>query len=932
MAVIQNPKYDNDYVTLGYLKSSMETNTTETDKKINEIPKNYNSPPVPPYYQNSLLLLNGQIYKCIKSRLVGSFNMSDWKIVIETNDLDEALKTIYDVNKLEYVDQEDGLIETFYQESDPSLNWETDLAKNLHASDLWTTDMVNCYQYEKKKTNPISFGWKKVSVPISLFDIVDGYRRIFTVKPDNYSKDDLWIDKKTKIAINSSEIYQENDWEERDDFIESSKIEQEEYHKIYLLPKITEINRQTKAEIKKAVDEIILSVSQTYTTKTEIEKYVDDIKTEVAEEYTTKKEFNAQISITSTQLNQIVEKTTTQGNEIDTLNQEYAKINMTSNQIVEQVANFTNDIEKIIKSSNGSNYIEISDAFEGNPIYFSFYGNIHYLYPGANIYPGANTFTRDSYLSIEYENSSTKMRLPYFDLNYTENVYDEFVIDGTKAYIIRRLNSDLQPLENEIIEELGNVSIPLKNGYNKLKMESFNLNYYIKYNVQNNYTNSFATKAEVTLSENKINAEVNTKVGNNEVIAKINLSTEKDASGSSALIQAEKIDAIGIMHFINNDKTTTINGDKISTGSIDADKIKANSISANQVTTDIITTATFKTQEINADKITGGTLDATKVNVTNLNASNITTGTISADRIDTSKINAITGTIGGWNILTNALTKQISNYTFEIRTDRPENEPSLLVWDTPNNRYNWYVRPDGYMYARSCEVDGVLHAGNGSTIGGLTMSNGILSSNRLGLDAVDGILRVFNSGGGSMILSNAARISATAGVGIYSNSNGNISAPSINLDLKACAGATAYLACMGTTSGTSEKSAVACENGILKFRSSGYCTYNGTSVFGSSSRASKKNIVDLTQEQKEEVYELLKNIPTKQYDYKKKYGKPFNYGFIIEDIEDTKLNDLLHITQADNKDIKMYSTEDLVRLELIVIQELMKKVEELKCQ
>lgn len=571
MAVIQNPKYDNDYVTLGYLKSSMETNNTETNKKINEIPKNYNSPPVPPYYQNSLLLLNGQIYKCIKSRLVGSFNMSDWKIVVETNDLDEALKTIYDVNKLEYVDQEDGLIETFYQESDPSLNWETDLAKNLHTSDLWTTDMVNCYQYEKKKTNPISFGWKKVSVPISLFDIVDGYRRIFTVKPDNYSKDDLWIDKKTKIAINSSEIYQENDWEERDDFIESSKIEQEEYHKIYLLPKITEINRQTKAEIKKAVDEIILSVSQTYTTKTEIEKYVDDIKTEVAEEYTTKEDFNAQMSITSTQLNQIVEKTTTQGNEIDTLNQEYAKINMTSNQIVEQVANFTNDIKKIIKSSNGSNYIEISDAFEGNPIYFSFYGNIHYLYPGSNIYPGANTFSRDSYLSIEYENSSTRMRLPYFDLNYTENLYDEFVIDGTKAYIIRRLNSDLQPLENEIIEELGNVSIPLKNGYNKLKMESFNLNYYIKYNVQNNYTNSFATKAELKITEDAIEGEVSKKADDKEIKGLIST-----IAGEIELEVEKKVDNSEYTHA----KIVAKINDDTSEALIDADKVN---ITANDV-------------------------------------------------------------------------------------------------------------------------------------------------------------------------------------------------------------------------------------------------------------------------------------------------------------------------------------------------------------
>ena len=69
----------------------------------------------------------------------------------------------------------------------------------------------------------------------------------------------------------------------------------------------------------------------------------------------------------------------------------------------------------------------------------------------------------------------------------------------------------------------------------------------------------------------------------------------------------------------------------------------------------------------------------------------------------------------------------------------------------------------------------------------------------------------------------------------------------------------------------------------------------------------------------------------KKYDYKKEYGKPFNYGFVIEDIENTKLKDLLHITQAENnKDIKMYSTEDLVRLQLIVIQELIKKVEALE--
>ena len=82
---------------------------------------------------------------------------------------------------------------------------------------------------------------------------------------------------------------------------------------------------------------------------------------------------------------------------------------------------------------------------------------------------------------------------------------------------------------------------------------------------------------------------------------------------------------------------------------------------------------------------------------------------------------------------------------------------------------------------------------------------------------------------------------------------------------------------------------------------------------------------------KDELYNLIKNIPLKEYDYKEPYGKKENYGFIIEDIENTKLNTLLHIVQnKNNKDMKNYSSEDLVRLELVIIQELMKKNEMLE--
>ena len=237
----------------------------------------------------------------------------------------------------------------------------------------------------------------------------------------------------------------------------------------------------------------------------------------------------------------------------------------------------------------------------------------------------------------------------------------------------------------------------------------------------------------------------------------------------------------------------------------------------------------------------------------------------------------------------------------------------------------------GTISASTIDLKGTVLTPTSSSIGGLNVESGIISNDRMGLDTVNGVVKVFNVNGGSMILSNAARLSATAGIGLTSNSTGVVPAPTTNLDLKACSGAEAYLGSMINADGTGERSGITCSNGVLSFRSTGYCTYNGTTVFGSSSKATKENIEDLSQEQKEEVYQLIKNIPTKQYDYKKEYGKPFNYGFIIEDIENTKLKELLHITQAENnKDIKMYSTEDLVRLQLIVIQELMRKVETLE--
>lgn len=509
---------------------------------------------------------------------------------------------------------------------------------------------------------------------------------------------------------------------------------------------------------------------------------------------------------------------------------------------VDTIEGQISDIADITTTAEGVGTLVMDNINESEPIYIKVYpklGDVTSLYPAEDLYPSDNLYPTDKTLRFHCtsEEYDVDYELPRDLYWLNSDVYDEFVLDYDKqeCYVLKRVgvleNGNKYELPNSIRENIEYPTIRLISGNYEISLVGQSTAYmYIRLMVQNLYTTQFATKVEmnskITQTKDEIDLEVSRKVGNDEVISKINQTPE------TITIQASKVNIGGVITAINNNTTTTINGDKITTGSITASKVAS----------DIITTDNFSAQNIDADKITAGTLSAANIN--------------------------LRGT---------------------------------------------YLSP---TY---------------SEIGGMSVSGGTISNSRMKMDTADGILSVFNSSGGSMILSNAARLSATSGIGLTSNSTGNVSAPSVNLDLKACSGADAYLGCMINANGTGERSGITCSNGVLSFRSTGYCTYNGSAVFGSSSRATKENIKDLTKKQKEEVYNLLKNIPTKQYDYKKEYGKPFNYGFIIEDVEDTKLKDLLHITQAENNnDIKMYSTEDLVRLELITIQELMKKIDKLE--
>lgn len=120
---------------------------------------------------------------------------------------------------------------------------------------------------------------------------------------------------------------------------------------------------------------------------------------------------------------------------------------------------------------------------------------------------------------------------------------------------------------------------------------------------------------------------------------------------SGVTIDASKVNIVGVITAINNDTTTTIDGDKITTGTVSASAIDA-------------TSGTFSSANIpnlSADKITTGTLDGSLATITNINASNINSGTLNAARLNISDvITAINGdsttTISGGKITTGSIT------------------------------------------------------------------------------------------------------------------------------------------------------------------------------------------------------------------------------------------------------------------------------------
>lgn len=278
------------------------------------------------------------------------------------------------------------------------------------------------------------------------------------------------------------------------------------------------------------------------------------------------------------------------------------------------------------------------------------------LYPREDLYPGNSLYPHNSI--IRFTNKETSEVIDYSipgDLLYlNDQVFDTFYLsyDEHICQITHNVGINSQgqkyALDTPVIETFEYPYIELTTGDEyDIQLVGITSGYlFVRLMAANIYTTQFATRSEVsqtadqirtevsrvyatkdemtssiTQTADSINLEVSKKVGNTEVISRINQSAE------GIQIQANKVDLQGYTTFTDlaTGGRSVINGANITTGTIDASKANITNI--------------------NASNITGGTINGSNVNITNLNASNIKSGTLNGSNVDIKNLNAsnITG-------------------------------------------------------------------------------------------------------------------------------------------------------------------------------------------------------------------------------------------------------------------------------------------------
>lgn len=243
-------------------------------------------------------------------------------------------------------------------------------------------------------------------------------------------------------------------------------------------------------------------------------------------------------------ITQIVKNVDEHSSQITQIQQDIDSIEQSVSEVIDLTREVT-DIGSVETSEN---------ATSGYIVGLKIYGDVVPYYPNEDLYPSTDFYTKPSVykLTVEYtENDVIKKEetvLPFDYLTFLGDVFDEFTIDiDGNVKQIKRIgyteNGEKYVLPEEQIIDRGVLNIRLYEGVNKLYLNYYMPNIYLKYAVVSEMTDLFATKIEMnssikqesdniklevngaidTLDEN-LNAKIELKVDTENLISEINAS------------------------------------------------------------------------------------------------------------------------------------------------------------------------------------------------------------------------------------------------------------------------------------------------------------------------------------------------------------------------------------------------------------------------
>ncbi|MCI8273443.1 MAG: hypothetical protein HFJ55_05120 [Clostridia bacterium] len=230
-------------------------------------------------------------------------------------------------------------------------------------------------------------------------------------------------------------------------------------------------------------------------------------------------------------------------------------------QDIDSIKDEVSSIQEITAKVAGLTTLTLESCMEGILLELHIFGNntvFDCLYPSNNLFPSNTLYPKgDSRIRvINYTDESEEgVETGIYELGVNSvlrqngKICDEYILKDGKAKIIRRINSDGTVKTKEETVDLGEFSIPLSAGKNKIQIQNYVANLSAEYVLQTKFTNIFTSKIEMKsqleLRDESINIELSKKTDNNKIIASINMSTEKDKNGSEMRLRADKIDISG---------------------------------------------------------------------------------------------------------------------------------------------------------------------------------------------------------------------------------------------------------------------------------------------------------------------------------------------------------------------------------------------------